>query len=93
MVEKQLEFGRDAQLAILLRYKWRDEIEKAVDMVKLGVVPAKKRTKADNWFRKQWFRTMMRDRKKKARDGKALTGLEQRALEHPEWRDEPIRKY
>ncbi|MFC1636448.1 hypothetical protein ACFL5Z_16585 [Planctomycetota bacterium] len=92
MVEKQSEFGRDAQLSMLLRHKWQAEIEKAVDKVKLGVVSAKKRTNADNWFRKQWFRTMMRDRKK-ARDGKALTGLERRALEHPEWQDEPIMKH
>ena len=93
MVEKQSEIGRDTQLAMLLQHKWQAEIEKAVDNVKMGVVPYKKRTKNDKWFRKQFYRSMMRDRKKKARDGKALTGLERRALEHPEWRDEPIRKH
>ncbi len=94
MVEEQSEtIGRDAQLAMLLHHKWQAEIEKAVDDVKLGTVPAKKRTKEDKWFRKQWFKTMMRDRKRKARDGKALTGLARRALEHPEWRAEPIRKH
>ena len=93
MVEKQSEIGRDAQLAMLLPHKWQAEIEKAVDNVKMGVVPYKKRTKTDKWFRKQFYRSMMRDRKKKARDGKALTGLERRALEHPEWQDEPIRKH
>jgi len=93
MVKKQSEIGRDAQLAMLLRHKWQEEIEKAVDKVKLGIIPAKKRTKTDQWFRKQWYRSMMRDRKKKAKGGKALTGLERRALEHPEWRDEPIRKH
>ncbi|MFC1604917.1 hypothetical protein ACFL5F_07810 [Planctomycetota bacterium] len=87
MVEKQSEIGRDTQLAILLRHKCQAEIEKAVDNVKMGVVPYKKRTKNDKWFRKQFYRSMMRDRKKKARNGKVLTGLEQRALEHPEWRD------
>jgi hypothetical protein len=63
MVEKRSEFDRDAQLAILLRYKWRAEIEKAVDKVKRGIVPSRKRTKIDKWFRRQWYRTQMRDRK------------------------------
>jgi len=94
MVERQsATINRDAQLAILLQHRWKAEIERAVDKVKLSIVPAKKRTKTDQWFRRQWYRSMMRDRKRKARDGKTLTGLEQRALEHPEWRDEPIRKY
>jgi short-subunit dehydrogenase len=93
MVEKQSEIGRDAQFAMLQQHKWQAEIEQAVDKVKLGVVPGRKRTKTDKWFRKQWFRAMMRDRKTKARDGKALTGLKRRALEHPEWQDEPFRKY
>ena len=67
MVEKQSEtLGRDAQLATLLQYKWQAEIEKAVDKVKMGVVTARKRTKADKWFRRQWFRTMMRDRRKRS---------------------------
>ena len=92
VVGEQSETSRDAQLAVLLQQRWRSEIEKAVDKVKLGIVPSKKRTKTGKWFRKQWFRTMMRDRKRKARDGKAMTGLERRALEHPEWRDEPISK-
>ena len=89
MVEKQSEIGRDAQLAMLLRHKWQEEIEQAISRVK----KSRTRSEADRWFRKQWFRTMMRDRKKKAKGGKALTGLERRALEHPEWRDEPIRKH
>ena len=94
MVEEQSEtVGRDAQLAMLLWHKWRAEIEKAVDKVKMGAVPARKRTKTDKWFRKQWYRSMMRDRKRKARDGKVLTGLVRRVLEYPEWRDEPIRKH
>ena len=62
MVEKQ-EIGRDARLDMLLHHKWRAEIERAVDKVKLGVVPAKKRTKLDKWFRRQWYRTQMRNRK------------------------------
>ena len=80
MVEKQSEIGRDAQLAMLLQHKWQGEIEKAVDKVKMGVVPGRKRTKTDKWFRRQWFRAMMRDRKIKARDGKAPVGLARRTL-------------
>jgi len=67
MVEKQSEFGRDTRLAKLLRYKWLAEIERAVDKVKLGIVTGKKRTKTDQRFRRQWYRSMMRDRKKKGR--------------------------
>lgn len=92
MVEKQSETSRDARLAMLLRHRCQEEIERAVDKAKLGVVPAEQRTKTDKWFRRQWYRSMMRDRKRKAKNGKALTGLERRALEHPEWRDEPIRE-
>ena len=65
MVEKQSEIGRDAQLAMLLQLKWQGEIERAVDKVKLGVIPGRKRTKNDKWFRRQWFRSMMRDRKRR----------------------------
>jgi hypothetical protein len=66
MVQKQSEIGRDAQLAVLLRHEWQAEIEKAVDKVKLGIVPAGKRTKTDQWFREQWYRSMIRDRKRKS---------------------------
>ena len=67
MVEGQSEtIGRNAQLAILLRHKWKAEIERAVDKVKLGTVPGRKRTRMDGWFRRQWFRAMMRDRRKKS---------------------------
>jgi len=65
MVKEQSKtIGRDTQLAMLLRHKWQAEIERAVDKVKLGVVPGRKRTKTEKWFRKQWFRAMMRDRKR-----------------------------
>ena len=64
MIEKQSEIGQDAQLSILLHHKRQKEIERAFDRVKMGVVPAIKRTKADKWFRKQWYRSMMRDRKR-----------------------------
>jgi hypothetical protein len=64
MVETESEIGRDAQLAMLLGHKWQAEIEKAVNKVKLGIVPAGKRTKTDQWFRKQWYRSMIRDRRK-----------------------------
>lgn len=69
MVEKQ-EVGRDAKLAMLLHHKWRAEIERAVDKVKLGAVPAKKRTKLDKWFRRQWYRSMMKGRKRRCVDGR-----------------------
>ena len=68
MDEKQ-EIGRDAQLAVLLQHKWQAEIERAVDKVKLGTIPVKKRTKTDKWFRRQWYRAMMRDRKRRCVDG------------------------
>ena len=70
MVEKQTAIGRDAQLAILLRHKWYAEIERAVDKVKLGVVPGRKRTKTEKWFRRQWYRSMARDGKKGCVDGR-----------------------
>ena len=66
MVEKQSEIGRDAQLAMLLRYKWQAEIERAVDKLKLGIFLDRKRTKTDRWFRKQWYRAMMRNRRRKS---------------------------
>ena len=69
MVETQ-EIGRDAQLVILLHHKWQAEIERAVDKVKLRIIPGRKRTKDEQWWRKQWYRSMMRDRKKRARNKK-----------------------
>jgi hypothetical protein len=78
MDEKHSEIGRDAQLALLLRHKWQAEIEKAVDKVKLGIVPAGKRTKTDQWFRKQWYKSMMRDRRRNAEDVIKTVGLRQR---------------
>jgi hypothetical protein len=63
MIEKQSEIGRDAKLAMLLNHKWRAEIERAIDKVKLVIVPARKRTKLDKWFRRQLYRTQMRGRK------------------------------
>ena len=64
MVEKLSQvIGRDAQLAILLRHKRKAEIERAVDKVKLGVVPASKRTKGEKWWRGQWYRARARDRR------------------------------
>jgi len=70
MVEKQSEIGGDAQLAMLLQHKWRAEIERAVDKVKLDVVPGRRRTRTDKWFRRQWYRAMMRDRKRRCVDGR-----------------------
>jgi len=80
MVEKQSEIGRDAQQSVLLQPKWQAGIERAVDKVKMGIVQGRKRTKTDKWFRRQWFRSMVRDRRRKARDGKTPVGLGQRTL-------------
>ena len=71
MLEKQSGIDRDAQLAMLLQHKWQAEIEKAVDKVKMSIVPYKRRTKNDKWFRKQWYRSMMIDRKRRKLDGKS----------------------
>ena len=46
-----------------LKRKYKAEIERAIDKIKLGVVPARKRKKDEKWWRKQWYRSMMRDRK------------------------------
>ena len=54
MVEKQSEIGRGAQIAMLLRYKWQEEIEQAISRIKKSYT----RSKADKWFRKQWYRAM-----------------------------------
>jgi hypothetical protein len=63
MIEKQSEtIGKDAQSTMLLRYKWKAEIEQAVDKVKLGTIPERRWTKTDQWFRRQRYRAMMRDR-------------------------------
>ena len=34
---------------------WKAEIEKAIDKVKLGMIPAKPRTKADEWWRRRCY--------------------------------------
>jgi hypothetical protein len=70
VVEKQSGIGRDVQLAMLQQQKWQTEIDKAVDKVKMGVIPGRKRTKNNKWFRRNWYRTMMRDRKRRCVDGK-----------------------
>lgn len=41
----------DARLALLMRYKWKAEIEQAVDKEK----NYKKRSAPGKWFRKEWF--------------------------------------
>lgn len=35
--------------------RWKTEIEKAVDKVKLGMIPRKPRTKLDEWFRRRYY--------------------------------------
>lgn len=39
----------------LLADQYRQEIEKAIDKVKLGMVPAKRRTDLDEWFRRRFY--------------------------------------
>jgi hypothetical protein len=46
-----------------VRATWANEIEQASDKVKLGVTPGRKRTEDEKWWRKQWYRSLMRDRK------------------------------
>ena len=48
------------RLAEILQQRWHREIERAIDKVKLGVVPAEKRTANDKWFRRQWYRAKKR---------------------------------
>ena len=46
IVEKMSQtIERDAQFATLLQHKWQAQIERAVDKVKLSVVPCRKRSK------------------------------------------------
>ena len=40
----------------VLARRYRREIERAVDKVKLGVAPRRSRTALGRWFRKQWYR-------------------------------------
>jgi hypothetical protein len=93
MVEKQSEIGRDAQFAMLQQHKWQAEIEQAVDKVKMGIVQDRKRSKTDKWFRREWFRSMMRDRKRNAKNGKVPVKHPQPTLQHSRRHDEPFRKY
>ena len=66
MVEKQSEIGRDAQLAMLLRHKWQEEIEQAISRVKKSLT----RSDVDKWFRKQWYRALAASKKYERRVSK-----------------------
>ncbi len=35
--------------------RWEEEVEKAVDKVKLGMIPSKPRTGLDKWFRRRYY--------------------------------------
>ena len=37
------------------KQRWKAEIEKAIDKVKLGMIPAKPRTKLDEWWRRRYY--------------------------------------
>jgi len=58
MAEKQSKIGSESQFSMLLRHKWHEEIEQAVEKVKSGIVPVRRRTKTDKWFRNQWYRAL-----------------------------------
>ena len=66
MIEKQIENGRDAQLAMLLRHKWEEEIEQAISRVKESLT----RSEANKWFRKQWYRALVISKKHEQRVAK-----------------------
>ncbi|MFH1613796.1 MAG: hypothetical protein ABIG61_01750 [Planctomycetota bacterium] len=48
--------------ALQLHQRWKAEIEQAIDHVKN---PKKKRSQNDQWFRKMFYISQARDRKKK----------------------------
>ena len=54
---KSGKFNRDVQLALLMRHKWEAEIEKAVDKVKLGLVPGERRCKTNRRLRHLWYKS------------------------------------
>ena len=35
--------------------RWKAEIEKAIDQVRLGMIPKKPRTKLDQWWRRRFY--------------------------------------
>ena len=47
--------------ALQLQQRWKAEIEEAIDRVKKSL----NRSEMDQWFRKQWYISQARDRKKK----------------------------
>ena len=52
---------RILRYALQIQQRWKAEIERAVDRVK----NPKKKTADDKWFRKMWYISQARDRKKK----------------------------
>jgi hypothetical protein len=42
-------------MAARFEQRWKEEIERAVDKVKMGLVPGQKRTATDRWFRRMWY--------------------------------------
>jgi hypothetical protein len=43
--------------------RWKTEIEKAINKVKLGMIPRKPRTKLDEWWRRRYYIETARLRK------------------------------
>ena len=43
--------------------RWKTEIEKAINKVKLGMIPKKPRTKLDEWWRRRYYIETARLRK------------------------------
>ena len=86
MVKKQSEIGRDAQLTMLFPHKWQEEIEQAINRVKKSCT----RSEADKWFRKQWYRSMMRDRKRRSGQNTRSVALPPRLTSTPEAHEQRI---
>ena len=63
---------------------WKAEIDRAIDKVKLGMIPTKPRTELDKWWRRQFYReTAMMARVMGYRKGRRWR------LRRPRWRRKP----
>ena len=45
-----------------LKKHWKEEIEHAIDKIKLGQPGQRKRTDVDRWFRRMWYISLWRMR-------------------------------
>ena len=58
-----IEMNVDKVLVEAAKARWKADIEKAVDKVKLGMIPRKPRTKLDEWWRRRYYIETARLRK------------------------------